>query len=160
MPENQTRLIPSMSGCKCSPSRLRLRQTRDTLLRWRQFHKCRDRASMPGLWERSLRFRSVCFVRQKILETQTFVRRVTSQDSSLEPLFFEGRYLIAAKYQSIASHSTDYHVSLILRNVHTMPRGTQRQSAARLRGKSCAMPLVYVDITSAWLWHAIRCCAT
>ncbi len=46
-----------------------------------------------------------------------------------------------------------------LKYVHTMPRGTQRQSAARLRGKSCAMPQVYVDVASAWLQHAVRCCA-
>ncbi len=45
-----------------------------------------------------------------------------------------------------------------LRYVHTMPCGTQRQSAARLRGKSCAMPQVYVDVASAWLWHTVRCC--
>ncbi len=47
----------------------------------------------------------------------------------------------------------------MLRYVHTMPRGTQRQSATRLRGKSCAMPKVYVDVASAWLRHAVRCCA-
>ncbi len=46
-----------------------------------------------------------------------------------------------------------------LRYVHTMPRSTQWQSAARPHGKSCAMPQVYVDIASAWLWHAVRCCA-
>ncbi len=50
-------------------------------------------------------------------------------------------------------------VKLSLRYVHTMPHGTQRQSVARLRGKSCAMPQVYVDVASAWLRHAIRCCA-
>ncbi len=26
-------------------------------------------------------------------------------------------------------------------------------------GKSCAMPQVYVDVASAWLWHGVRCCA-
>ncbi len=36
-----------------------------------------------------------------------------------------------------------------------MPQGTQRQSAARLRGKSCAMPQVYVDLVLAWLRHAV-----
>ncbi len=40
-----------------------------------------------------------------------------------------------------------------------MPHGTQRQSAARSRGKSCAMPQVYVDVASAELRHAVRCCA-
>ncbi len=46
----------------------------------------------------------------------------------------------------------------ILRYVHTMPRGTQRQSVARPRGKSCAVLQVYVDVASAWLRHAVRCC--
>ncbi len=47
---------------------------------------------------------------------------------------------------------------LTLRYVHTMPRGTQRQSVARPSGKSCAMPQVYVDVALAWLRHAVRCC--
>ncbi len=38
--------------------------------------------------------------------------------------------------------------------------GKVRQSAAKPRGKSCAMPQVYVDVVSAWLRHAVRCCAT
>ncbi len=46
----------------------------------------------------------------------------------------------------------------ILRYIHTIPRGTQRQSAVRPRGKSCAMPQVCVDIVLAWLRHAVRCC--
>ncbi len=46
-----------------------------------------------------------------------------------------------------------------LRYVHTMPRGTQLQSVARLRGKRCAMSQVYVNGALAWLWHAGRCCA-
>ncbi len=41
--------------------------------------------------------------------------------------------------------------SCVYRYIHTMLRGTQQQSAARLRGKSCVMPQVYVDIASAWL---------
>ncbi len=47
----------------------------------------------------------------------------------------------------------------LLRYVHTMPCGTQRQSAARPHGKSCAVPQVYVDVALAWLRHAVRCCA-
>ncbi len=42
-----------------------------------------------------------------------------------------------------------------LRYIHTMPCGTQRRSVARLRGKSCAMPQVYVDVASDWLRHAV-----
>ncbi len=40
-----------------------------------------------------------------------------------------------------------------------MPRGRQRQSAARPLGKNCVMPQVYVDVASALLRHAVRCCA-
>ncbi len=50
------------------------------------------------------------------------------------------------------------HRNKLLRYVHTMPRSTQWQSAARSRGKSCAMPQVYVNVMSAWLRHAIQCC--
>ncbi len=45
------------------------------------------------------------------------------------------------------------------RYVHTMPHDTQRQSVARPHGKSCTMPQVYVDVASANLRHAVRCCA-
>ncbi len=47
----------------------------------------------------------------------------------------------------------------ISRYFHAMPCCTQWQSAARPRGKSCTMPQVYVDGMSAWLRHAVRCCA-
>ncbi len=46
----------------------------------------------------------------------------------------------------------------VLRYVHSMLRSTQWQSVAKLRGKSCAMPQVYVDVATAWLRHAVRCC--
>ncbi len=39
-----------------------------------------------------------------------------------------------------------------------MPRGTQWQSAARLRSRSHTMSQVYVDVALARLRHAIRCC--
>ncbi len=47
------------------------------------------------------------------------------------------------------------NTGVLLRYVHTMPRGTQRQSVARPRNKSRAMPQVYVDTASAWLRHAV-----
>ncbi len=49
-------------------------------------------------------------------------------------------------------------ISLTLRYVHTMLRSTQWHSVARPHSKSRTRPQVYVDIVSARLQHAVRCC--
>ncbi len=42
--------------------------------------------------------------------------------------------------------------------LHVHPHYATRHSAARPCSKSCAMPQVYVDVASARLRHAVRCC--
>ncbi len=79
------------------------------------------------------------------IQALKFVHRLQLASSYTPPDFWWHKVFFQASF---------FHWKM---NVKVRPHYAVWHKAAKC-GKSCTMPQVYVDVASAWLWHAVWCC--